>query len=65
MRCVACNKRLTQFEMARKSKETGEYLYLCNKDFEPIRDQVKVSEKYSLFSSEDLDDEPYYEEGEL
>ena len=30
MRCLACNKNLTDFESTRRSAQNGDYLYLCN-----------------------------------
>jgi hypothetical protein len=30
MRCIACNKNLSDFESTRKSTVTGEYIDLCN-----------------------------------
>lgn len=30
MRCIACDKNLTDFESTRKNHKTGEFLDLCN-----------------------------------
>ena len=30
MRCLACNKALTDFESTRKSAQSGDYLDMCN-----------------------------------
>ena len=53
MRCIACNKNLSDFESTRKSTVTGEYIDLCNgcysgvgiisEDREDLRD-VEVTE---------------------
>ena len=45
MRCVACNAVLTDFEATRKSATTGDYIDLCNKCFNTIREEVAVIEK--------------------
>ena len=56
MRCVACNAVLTDFEATRKSANTGEYIDLCNKCFNTIREEVAVIEKFlpAQMSAEDL-----------
>ena len=57
MRCIACNKNLSDFESTRKSTITGEYIDLCNgcysgvgivsEDREDLRD-VEVTEDDDL-----------------
>jgi hypothetical protein len=57
MRCIACNKNLSDFESTRKSTVTGEYIDLCNgcysgvgivsEDREDLRD-VEVTEDDDL-----------------
>lgn len=44
MRCVACNRILTDREATRKSALTGEYLDLCDADYLPIAEDVPVIE---------------------
>lgn len=57
MRCVACNKHLTDFEATRKSAETEEFLDLCNDCYAPIRDQVKAIERHDLMSISDIEED--------
>jgi len=57
MRCIACNKNLSDFESTRKSTVTGDYIDLCNgcysgvgivsEDREDLRD-VEVTEDDDL-----------------
>lgn len=49
MRCLACNKRLNDFEATRRysDKELG-YVQLCEEDFAPIADAVSVIERADL-----------------
>lgn len=48
MRCLACNKELSDFEATRKSTETGEYIDLCNVCFSTIKDVVLPNEREDL-----------------
>ena len=48
MRCQACNCALTDFESTRKSYITKEYIDLCNKCFETIRDDFETIEREDL-----------------
>ena len=57
MRCRACNVVLTDFEATRKYK-TGDYVELCNSDFNWIKADVEVIER------KDLKDESYEEDDE-
>lgn len=43
MRCVACDKLLTEKENSRKSITTGKYLQLCDEDYEPIEQDVPTT----------------------
>mgnify|MGYP000264140093 CR=1 FL=1 len=36
MRCIACDKNLTDFESTRKNHKTGEFLDLCNTCFNHV-----------------------------
>jgi len=53
MRCKACNKLLSEFESVRKSKDTGEFVDLCNTCYTHVRDDVQVIENYSLLHLQD------------
>ena len=50
-RCKACDSRMTDRDMSRKSPHTGKYYELCNKCFKTIRDQVDAVENESLDSN--------------
>ncbi len=49
MRCLACNKRLNDFETTRRyvDKKLG-YVQLCESDFKPIAEMVHVVERDDL-----------------
>ena len=59
MRCVACNAVLTDFEATRKSATTGDYIDLCNKCFNTIREEVAVIERKDLMENGDESEETY------
>ena len=63
MRCLACDKSLTEFEATRKYAGTTKYIDLCNHCFSTISDQVYVTERWDLKHSSDTDDEESDEEG--
>ena len=42
MRCLACNKELTDYEATRKSSRSGEFLDLCNHCYTDIKDDIEV-----------------------
>lgn len=52
MRCLACNRLLSDRDTSRKSITTGEYLDLCGKCFDTIKEQVPVIEN-PLLEGED------------
>lgn len=54
MRCLACNKELTEFEATRKSAQTGEFIDLCNDCYRPIKDDLRSVENDSLKSIFDV-----------
>ena len=53
MRCVACNKNLSDFESTRKSAETGEYLDMCNECFFYTEDDIATIDRDDLRSESD------------
>ena len=54
MRCLACNKELTEFEATRKSEQTGEFIDLCNDCYRPIKDDLRSIENDDLKSIFDV-----------
>ena len=48
MRCVACNKNLSDFESTRKSAESGEYLDICNDCFFYTEDDIATIDRDDL-----------------
>ena len=62
MRCVACNKALSEFESTRKSSVTGEYLDLCNHCYSEIAKDIHADERDDLRDETDnIDEEDDYE----
>ena len=61
MRCIACNKNLSDFESTRKSAETGEFLDLCNDCFFYTEDDIATIDRDDLISESDtvLDSQEY------
>lgn len=53
MRCICCNKILSEFESTRKSIKTGEYLDMCNRCYGTISNDVLSYERYDLYDDED------------
>lgn len=54
MRCKACNVALNDFEATRKSKNTGDFVDLCNSCFSLARpDNSPVYERFDLISESD------------
>jgi hypothetical protein len=53
MRCVACNKNLSDFESTRKSAESGEYLDMCNDCFFYTEDDIATVDRDDLRSEAD------------
>jgi len=49
MRCLACNKRLNDFENTRRYADPKlGYVQLCEADFKPIQEEVSVQERDDL-----------------
>lgn len=57
MRCLACNKELTDFEATRKYANTREYIDLCNECYKEIKDDIVVDEREDLKNIIDVTDE--------
>jgi len=56
MRCLACDRNLTDFESTRKHTDTGEYLDLCNKCYNEIQADVETvtEERLDLTHEDDI-----------
>jgi hypothetical protein len=59
MRCLSCNKNLSDFESTRKSANTGEYLDLCNTCFSEIQYDVDTIVRDDLKDNESLEEDDY------
>ena len=59
MRCLSCNKNLSDFESTRKSANTGEYLDLCNTCFSEIQYDVDAIVRDDLRDNESLEEDEY------
>jgi hypothetical protein len=59
MRCLSCNKNLSDFESTRKSASTGEYLDLCNTCFSEIQYDVDTIVRDDLKDNESLEEDDY------
>ena len=53
MRCQACNKRLNEFEVARKDTKTKEYIDLCGTCYNTVLSEMYYSDKEVLNIYED------------
>lgn len=60
MRCVCCDKNLSDFESTRKSVTTNEYIDMCNKCYLTIKDDLVSLEREDLLTNEDTEDEEEY-----
>lgn len=56
MRCVCCDKLLTDFECSRKSIHTGMYMDMCTDCYKYIKDDVVVVENNDLLHIQDVVD---------
>lgn len=57
MRCLSCNRALTDFEATRKSATSGEFIDLCNNCYADIQYDIDVIEREDL-RSEDAASDP-------
>lgn len=53
MRCKACDNILNNFEATRKTKESGEFVDLCNRCYVHVKDDMQVVENYELMELQD------------
>ena len=54
MRCIACDKLLSEFECTRRSIQTGEFMDLCNKCYSNIEDDVPALSREELGTLADI-----------
>ena len=55
MRCVACDRNLSDFESTHKSHDTGEYVDLCNKCYNEIQSDIdNIDEREDLRHDDDI-----------
>ena len=64
MRCLSCNKILSDFEATRKSANTGEYLDLCNSCFSDIQYDVDAVVREDLREDEQVSEDDDYDDEE-
>jgi protein-arginine kinase activator protein McsA len=62
MRCLSCNKNLTDFESTRKFASTGEFLDLCNRCYSDIQDDVDTIVRPELQENEEVDEDDFDED---
>ena len=53
MRCVACNKALSDFESTRKSVHSGDYLDMCNTCFSYTDEDIATIDRDDLRTEAD------------
>ena len=54
MRCIACNKLLSEFESTRRSLMSGDFMDLCNKCYANIEEDAPALSREELGSLADL-----------
>lgn len=57
MRCIACDKLLSDYESTRKSEATGEFVDLCNHCYSTISKDIIVTEREDLLTPDDFYDD--------
>lgn len=60
MRCIACDKVLTDYELTRKSVTTGEFIDLCSGCYTHIKEDLYVidnQDNLNIYDVVDFDDE--------
>lgn len=55
MRCISCNRILSDFEATRRNANTGEFLDLCNKCLPDVIAAVPVIEREDLKKEETIE----------
>ena len=62
MRCLSCNRNLSDFESTRKYTTSGKYVDLCNSCFGTISKEVPVLERADLLHDTESTNEEAYED---
>ena len=67
MRCLACNKALTDFESTRKSAQSGDYLDMCNGCYFYTDNEINTIDREDLRSESDniLESQEYEQDWKL
>ncbi len=63
MRCIACQRVLSDFEATRRYAESQEFVDLCDGCYECIRGSFEVTERADLKKFDELGD-IYYGDGD-
>jgi hypothetical protein len=56
MKCLSCDKILSDFEATRKYTDTTDFVDLCNKCFSFVHEVINVTENYSLLTTDDINE---------
>lgn len=56
MRCVCCDRVLSDFEATRKSVNTNQYIDMCQRCYNTIVKDVPTLEREDLLTNDDKDD---------
>jgi hypothetical protein len=64
MRCLACDRSLTDYEATRKHAVTGTFIDLCQQCFKTVQadSHLPTKDRKDLISSDDIDDSAEAEE---
>ena len=67
MRCIACNKALSDFESTRKSAISGEYLDMCNDCYFYTENDIDTIDREDLRSESDyiMESQEYEQDWQL
>jgi len=57
MRCLSCDKNLTDFEATRKYASAGGFVDLCNHCFGSVADQINSTVRPDLAHEEDTEEQ--------
>ena len=58
MRCLACDKNLSDYESTRRYSQSGEFIDLCNHCFHSgVSEQLNFSEREDLAEYEDANED--------
>lgn len=64
MRCLACQRALTDFEATRRYAYSQEFLDLCDSCYQAVRGSFEVQERGDLRKEDELGDILYGDEDE-